>query len=152
MKAIMTWFCMLFSNTSICTVDTDVLVLAVTAAERLKILELWVSFGSGKNFRHLAAHEMARGLGPERCMALPMFHAIIGCDTVSSFGGRGKRTAWDTWMTFSDATGAFCALASTPYAVDQCLELLERYVVLLYDRTRSQTTVNQNYSPTKVEL
>ena len=46
-------------------------------------------------------------------------------------------------MTFSDAKEAFCALASTPYAVDQCLELLERYVVLLYDHTSSLTAVNQ---------
>ena len=32
-----------------------------------------------------------------------MFHAFTGCDTVSSFDGRGKKTAWDTWMTFDDA-------------------------------------------------
>ena len=132
-----------YTNMSIRTVDTDVLVLAVTAAQRLKIPELWVSFGTGKNFRHLPAHEMANGLGPERCMALPMFHAFTGCDTVSSFAGRGKKTAWDTWMTFSDVTRAFCAMATSPHAVDEWMELLERYVVLLYDRTSSQTSVNQ---------
>lgn len=128
---------------SIRTVDTDVLVLAVTAAERLQIHELWVCFGSGKSFRHLAAHEIARGLGPERCIALPVFHAFTGCDTVSSFGGRGKKTAWDVWMTFDAVTQAFCALATTPNSVDSLLEILERYVVLLYDRTSSQTEVNQ---------
>ena len=53
-------------------------------------------FGTGKCFRFTAAHERARALGPDRCMALPMFHAFEGCDAVSMFGGRGKRTAWDT--------------------------------------------------------
>ena len=38
----------------------------------------------------------ARALGPDRCIALTMFHAFKGCDAVSIFGGRGKRTAWDT--------------------------------------------------------
>ena len=101
-----------YTKASLRTVDT-VLVLAVTAAQRLSITELWVTFGTGRGFRHLAAHEMAKILGPERCIALPMFHAFTGCDTVSSFFGRGKKTAWDTWMNFNDITSAFCVLAAT---------------------------------------
>ena len=46
------------------TVDTDVVILAVTAAGHLDIDELWVAFATGKNFRFLAAHEMAMALGP----------------------------------------------------------------------------------------
>ena len=54
-----------YNKVSIRTVDTDVLVLAVTAAQCLNISELWVAFGAGESFRHLAAHEMARALGPD---------------------------------------------------------------------------------------
>ena len=72
-----------------------------------------------------------------------MFHVFTGCDTVSSFGGRGKKTAWDTWRIFDDVTKAFCALAATPDAIDDWMEPLERFVVLLYDRTSSQESVNQ---------
>ena len=43
----------------------------------------------------------------------------------------------------SDVTRAFCALATTPHTVDEWMELLEQYVVLLYDPTSSQTSVNQ---------
>ena len=111
-----------YSKVSIRTVDTDVVVLAVTAAQSLNITELWVAFGAGKSFRHLAAHEMARSLGPDTWIALPMFHAFTGCDTVSSFGGRGKKTAWDTWMTFDDVTRAFCALAATPDSIHNWME------------------------------
>ena len=50
------------SKVSICTVDTDV---AITAPQRLNIGELWIAFEVGKNFRFLAAHEIARGLGPD---------------------------------------------------------------------------------------
>ena len=55
-----------YTKVSIRTVDTDVVVLAVAAAERLSIDELWVAFGTGKSFRFLAAHEMAQALGPDR--------------------------------------------------------------------------------------
>ena len=118
------------------TVDTDVVVLAVTSAQCLDISELWVAFGVGKNFKFLASHEIARVLGPDRCVALPMFHAFTGCETVSSFGGRRKRTA---------VTPAFCALAATPspQSLEEWLEPLERFVVLLYDRTSSQECVNE---------
>lgn len=132
-----------YRKVSVRTVDTDVLVLAVTAAQRLNIDELWVAFGVGKSFRHLAAHEMARALGPDKCIALPMFHAFTGCDNVSFFGGRGKKTAWDTWKAFDDVTPAFCTLAATPDSVDDSMKPLERFVVLLYDRTSSQDSVNQ---------
>ena len=71
-------------------------VLAVASSQRHKNTEVWVAFSTGKSFHFLAAHEMARVLGPDRYIALPMFHDFTGCDTVSCFGGRGKRNAWDT--------------------------------------------------------
>ena len=79
-------------------VDTDVVVLAVTSGQRLNLAELWIAFGVGKNFRFFAAHEIAAVLGPEKCIALPMFCAFTRCDTVSFFGGKGKKTAWDGHM------------------------------------------------------
>ena len=75
---------------SIRTVDTDVVILAVTAAERLDIDELWVEFAAGKNFTFFAAHEIAVALGPNKCRGLSLFHALTRCDTVSRFGGRGE--------------------------------------------------------------
>ena len=81
------------NRVSICTVDTDVVVLAVASAQRLDLAELWIAFGIGKNFRFFAAHEIAKVLGPDKCIALPMFHAFTGYDTVSFFGGKGKKTA-----------------------------------------------------------
>jgi hypothetical protein len=48
-------------------------------------------------------------------------------------------------MNFDDITTAFCDLAATPdiNAIDNWIEPLERFVVLLYDRTSTQKTVNQ---------
>ena len=79
------------------TVDTDFVALSVYVAQTLgPEYELWVAFGTGKHFRYLAAHSVAVGLGPMKAKALPMFHALTGCDTVSSFVGHSKMTAWST--------------------------------------------------------
>ena len=61
------------SKVSIRTVDTDVVVLAVTSAQRLNNIEVWIAFGTGRCFRFMAAREIARALGPDRCMALLIF-------------------------------------------------------------------------------
>ena len=126
-----------YTKVSIRTVDTDVVVLAMAAAERLSIDQLWVAFCTGKSFRFLAADEMAQALGPDKCRGLPAFHAFTGCDTVSSFGGRCKKTAWERWTVCDEVTATFCALGATPTPsiVDDSLDTLERFVDLLYDRT-----------------
>ena len=45
-----------YIKVSVRTVYTDVIVLVVTAAECLNRDELWVSFGTRKRFKFLAAH------------------------------------------------------------------------------------------------
>ena len=49
--------------------------------------ELWVTFGTGKHFRYLAADKKAIALGTKKAHVLSMFHALTGCDAVSSFAG-----------------------------------------------------------------
>ena len=101
----------------------------------------------GKAFRFLTAHEMARALGPEKAHALPMFHALTGCDTVSCYAGRGKRTAWAVWTALPDLTQVLIDLTTAPAPVDEEFEdatqTIERFVILLYDRTSTSTDVNK---------
>ena len=128
------------------TVDTDVLVLAEAFLQQVtegEHLDLWAAFGTGNNFRHIVAHEIATKLGQEVSKALPVFHAFTSCDTVPCFRGRGKKTALEAWKSYPDVTLAFLALAHKPLEVSsRCVEHLERFVVLMYDRTSSKTSVN----------
>ena len=75
------------------TVDTDAVVIAIAVSQALSISEFWITLGVRKNLRFLPVHKIASSLGPEKLKALPMFHFIKGCDTVSSFSGKGKKTA-----------------------------------------------------------
>ena len=133
------------------TVDTDVVVLDVSVAQGLLPEdELWLAFGTGKSFRYLAAHKIAAGLGPEKAQALPMFHALTGCDTASSFAGHGKKSAWTIWTVLPELTNALLKLSSAPSGIsDDVMHTIERFVILLYDRTaraRKLTSPERKYS------
>ena len=126
------------------TVDTDVVVLAVAATVEIDIQELWVAFGTGRHFRYIPAHEIATALGPDKSRSLPIFHAYMGCDTVSSFGTKGKKLAWETWKVFEEATPTFLALSSGPADItDDNVAVLERFTILLYGRTSDLTKIDE---------
>ena len=126
------------------SVDTDVVVLSVAFFNNIAPDELWLAFGVGSNFRYLAIHEIVASLTPTKCLTLPAFHAFTGCDTVSAFSGRGKKTAWETWKSFPDVTVALEELLNLTVGISETsMSLLERFVVLMYDRTSDCTEVNE---------
>ncbi|CAC5394392.1 unnamed protein product [Mytilus coruscus] len=86
-----------FKNISIKTVVTDVIVIAISVFKDTKADEIWIAW---KHFRYIPIHDIAQSLGPLKSRILPIFQAFTGCDTVSSFAGRGKKTAWDIWNAF----------------------------------------------------
>jgi len=128
----------------ILTVDTDVVFLVVSTMLQISCKEVWIAFGVDKHFRYLPAHEMANALGPDHASCLPIFHSFTGCDTVSAFSSIGKKTAWRTWRVFDEVTAAFKSLSCAPQDVTSTtMDLLERFVVLLYDRTSEEECVNE---------
>ena len=122
---------------------TPMLVLAVLAINHLPAgCELWLAFGNGKSFRYLAAHQIAASLRPEMSGDLPMFSALTGCDTVSIFAGYGKKTAWSTWKSLPELTDALLMHGDGPQEIpDGAVNVIERFVILLFDRTSTCTKV-----------
>ena len=102
-----------------------------------------VAFGTGINLRYLPAHSIASNRGSKRSKGLPAFHAFTGCDTVSCFAGRGKKSAMETWKVCPKITRAFLSLSCPLVQItDGNMELLQRFVILMYDRTSNETNVN----------
>ena len=113
------------------TVNTDVVVLAVSVPHSLgSECELWLAFGTGKYFYYLSTHKISNVFGPEKSRALPMFHALTGCDTVSNFVG--KKTAWNTWNLLPELTDVLLQLSSAPRDIpEDVIPIIERSVILL---------------------
>ena len=92
-------------SVTIKTFDTDVVVLFISFIKTVVGLEeLYIAFGTGKQFKILPIHQIVSNLGTSICKALPLFHALTGCDTTSGFNGRGKITCWDSWKSCPSLT------------------------------------------------
>ena len=114
------------------------MVLVINACVKLERIDsLLVHFGAGKHYRVIDAIQISKSIGIPVSSVLPLFHSFTGCDTVSSFGGKGKKTAWSVWKTFPQLTDALKALTANPKAFQEreVMAAIERFVILLYDRT-----------------
>ena len=127
------------------TVDTDVVVIAVSTFHRLCIDHLWIDFGTGKNRKLYAIHNIHSQLGQDKAEALLFFHAFTGCDQVSYFNSIGKKKAWKTWMAMDNMTDVFKVLSKLPSLenVQDSMEMISRYTVVMYNRTSNSANVNE---------
>lgn len=130
------------TNIVVRTVDSDVLVLCVVFCSHNPTIKLWIELGTGKNVKALSAHNIALNLGI-KSHALPFFHAFTGCETVSSFSGRDKKSAWKTWMSHLAITDTFTALSRPITCINTTiLENIERFVIKMYDKTCQVADIN----------
>ena len=130
------------SKAFIRTVDSAVVVIAVGHFGSLGVMELWISFGTGKAFQHIPVHEITHTLGPEKSLSCPLFHSFTGCDTTSSFLGIGKKTAWAAWQAYPDLTETLLTLSDDPtlLTLDYIhMARLEYWTVVMYSRTQMYT-------------
>ncbi|KAJ8037689.1 hypothetical protein HOLleu_18575 [Holothuria leucospilota] len=133
------------------TVDPDVIVILIGKFHHLLTLNpdanIWVAFGTGKHFSFIHVNEICMALGEDTSVALPVFHSFTGCDTTSAFYRKGKNVAWDAWKCYPAVTQAFTYMAMNPYARletdTQHFKLLERFVVVLYDKNSNLESINE---------
>ena len=74
-------------------VNTDV-VIAIAMFNQINPDELWLAFGTGSHFCYTPTpqiHEVVSGVVPGTVLSYQLVQLFTGCDTVSCFGGRGKK-------------------------------------------------------------
>ena len=105
--------------------------------------EIWVAFDHGSKLRFIPCHLIVAKLGNTGSWGLLLIHALSGCDTVSAFHGIGKKTTWAVWCSMPHLATVYSRLARAPRQVSpDDLNEIERYVVILYQRTSSLSHVN----------
>lgn len=128
------------------TVDSDVVVLAINFFQQINLTELWIGFGTGKTYKDIPVHVISQKIGPQRCKALPFFHAYTGCDVASAMSGIGKKTAWNAWDSFPDVTETIVEMTEDPTSLTQesvHMRHLQRWTVLMYSKTCGTGLVNE---------
>ena len=126
--------------------DTDILVIAISvlqALQNLGLQQLWVAFGQKQNLKWIPVHDLCCKLA-EKSNGMLFFHALTGCDVVSGFRGKGKKSAWQTWNVCDEASGVFSKLSHYPPVVaNEDLDILEKFVVMMYDRSSTAEDVDE---------
>ena len=118
-------------NIIIFTVDSDVILAHFF--DTLSLDTLWIRFGVVKNVKFVACHEIAGSLSPDFSKGLTFFHAWTGVDTVSSFERHGKQTAWNTWISMSEAGVVFVKLLKPNVTISpDDMKILESFVIKWY--------------------
>lgn len=133
------------SSVMVRTVDTDVVVILVGKFHAIIAnsphADIWVAFGMGKHFSFISVNHICSR------QSLPVFHSLTGCDTTSSFCGRGKKTAWQVWESSDHFTQALNSLATEPFqqltATSQNFKMIKRMTVLFYDKLSPLESVNE---------
>lgn len=127
--------------------DTDVLVIAVNTFPHLQELglqKMWIGFGQGCHLKYIPIHELFLILSPEKASGILFFHAFTGCDIVSAFRGKGKKSAWQTWDICTEASKIFTKLSCFPPKIeDSDMKMLEKFVIMMYDRSSTVETVDE---------
>ena len=140
------------SSALVRTVDTDVVVILVVKFYDLKAtkpnLNISVAFGMGRNFRYIEVNKVCESLGESKSRALPVFHALSGCDTTSTFNGKGKRSAWQAWQHCDErVTATLDFLSRHPFyrleVNDPHFASLERLVIVMYDKSSPLSSINE---------
>ena len=134
------------SSASIHANDSDIIILAIALYNELSEMglnQLWVSYGRGRGLVWFPIHRYANYLGISKSKSLLFFHSISGCDTVSAFKSKGKRSFFQTWQVFPEITPTFLSLSTYPADFNKSdEEMIEKFISLLYDRSSQCTNIN----------
>ena len=138
------------------SVDSDAVVIALSVFRALLVINqnanVWVTLGTGTKIvsYHINAifANLETEMGPETAFALAFFSTFTGCDTVSSFFGKGKSKCFAAWRLqqeritrdiIGSLKGDFIPLTVFSAAF-QCAEIL---AISFYDNNSEDVTVNE---------
>ena len=83
-----------YKNVLVLKIDTDVLVLLISCIGRIELgVDIHAYLINSELYYGIRA--IIQELESNICRALPFFYALSGCNTVSSFYGKGKCKACD---------------------------------------------------------
>jgi len=121
--------------------DTDVLVLFVAFSNEIPS-RIYIKSGTKNRVKYVEVQNIVTLLGERNAKALIGLHALTGCDSVSSFAGKGKIRALKLMKANHDHMEALEKLGDTWDLSDEHFQGLESFVCRLYSQQGS-SSVNE---------
>ena len=111
---------------------TDVEVLACNFREYISA-DIFLLCGTRSRARVINVTQVCEQLGVEVYQALPGLHVLTGCDTVSSFAGKGKKAALDVVKADENSRASIHRIGECVPPIREDLRKMEKFVCSLYN-------------------
>ena len=127
---------------TICCTETNVVVLAVATFQQLGLEKLWiglVGIKTSDGFQYMIFQTILE------LVELDSLSSMLSLDgTLYLHFAEGKKSAWQTWEVFPDATDVFTRLSKRPHSLlETDMEIIEAFVCIMYDHGTDTFTVNK---------
>lgn len=129
-------------STIIISEDSDVMILCLAFQKDIKC-KMFVKCGTASRIRYIDVSKVAKTIGHSTCTALPGMHAYTGCDTVSSFSGRGKLSALKILQSDKKFQKGFTQLGKDWVLNDELFQCLEEFTCRIYSPQTNINDVNE---------
>ena len=100
----------------VCSVGIDAFVVFIRAFYELVKTQssadiILVAFGT-EQLQIFNTKIVCNSLGNLKSRVCTVFHAVTGCDVISAFNFKGKKSVWHAWQAFEEATDTFVCLST----------------------------------------
>ena len=95
---------------------------------------------------HIPIHSICELLEKERCEALPMFHAVTGCDYTSFFRNVGKKTFWKVWDEMPQLTKTLKHIKDNPESLileSPNMTTIQSFIISSFNKNCDTDDVNE---------
>lgn len=125
--------------------DTDVLIITISLGFMIAA-NLFILKCSGQNSNVISIANIHEAFSKPVCKALIGLHVFTGCDSVSSFKGKGKLAAIKIMMASEEFLEAFIQLGSEWSVSDDLVRVLEKFICHLYGQVGCTSVDNCRYN------
>uniref|UniRef100_A0A8C4NGS3 Uncharacterized protein n=1 Tax=Eptatretus burgeri TaxID=7764 RepID=A0A8C4NGS3_EPTBU len=126
--------------------DTDVFVICVALVSHLVGSQLYFHTGRDNNVHTIDLQAIQQELGDDIAKAIIGLHCFTGCDSVSSFYGKGKTKAIKL-LTQNKSFSHACQMLGESFSItDELVSLLEDFVCKLYSQQEYSHVNDARYS------
>lgn len=129
--------------------DTDVLLLGLAFVHNIP-KDLFFVQGTSQNITILNLSQISQSLGYNICTALLGLHVFTGCDSVSSFKGKSKITAFKLMKESTSYICAFKELGTSWDVSQKLIEIMEQFVCALYGQKSCKSVDLCRYNCLKI--